>query len=518
MALKIKKGVDDLTGIEGKRVLLRVDFNVPIKDGVIQNDFRVRETLPTIKKLTEQGARVIILSHMGRPSGVPMGVDSSKQDHVEAVMRTWLAEKATGKTDYFAHLPPKDKAWILRNVAKDKLPKEWGGNVPEEAGSGKVKFFAGFDEAGKSDLLNKWTAEHEQERTDFQFLRKYHGYEDENTLAPVLPLLSELLGHPVTFAPDCLCALPQVEELRNGGVLLLENVRFYKNENAKKEADRAEMAAVLASYGDCFVCDAFGTAHRDAASITGIPKILGHGYAGYLMKKEIDAFAAALSKPEHPMAAIVGGSKVSDKIKVLENLLARVDKLFIGGAMAYAFLKAKGFKIGKSFCEKGQSFRDKYGEEHDSILDLAQGLIDKCKAQNVELFLPVDHVTHTEIKDTDSPNVTSDENVPDDHLALDIGPKTRKLYVDAIKKCKTVIWNGPMGVFEIKAFAEGTFDIVKALGECDGLTIIGGGDSAAAAEKSGYADKIKHISTGGGASLELMEGKDLPGIAVLDDA
>eukprot|EP00659_Diplonema_papillatum_P016524 gene16524-25348_t len=245
------------------------------------------------------------------------------------------------------------------------------------------------------------------------------------------------------------------------------------------------------------------------------------------MKKEIDSFAMALTNPQRPMAAIVGGSKVSDKIKVLENLVTKVNKLFIGGAMAYAFLQAKGFKIGKSFCEKGQSFTDKYGEQKDTVQEMALALIKKCEETGVELFLPIDHVTHTEFKATDTPNITKDENIPDDHMALDIGPNTRKLYVQNIISCNTVVWNGPMGVFEIPTFAQGTFDVAKALAECKGhpifinttgMTIIGGGDSASAAEMSGYASSIKHVSTGGGASLELLEGKDLPGISALDNA
>jgi len=236
------------------------------------------------------------------------------------------------------------------------------------------------------------------------------------------------------------------------------------------------------------------------------------------MKKEIDYFCLALTNPQRPMAAIVGGSKVTDKIKVLDNLADQVNRLFIGGAMAYVFLKAKGINVGKSFCEKGQSFTDQYGEVRDTIQDMAKALMAKCEKNGVQLYLPVDHVTWTEFKATDTPNITADANIPEDHMALDIGPKTAKMYAEMVAQCKTIVWNGPMGVFEIETYAQGTFAVARALAESNGISIIGGGDSASAAENSGYAKDISHISTGGGASLELLEGKTLPGIASLDDA
>ena len=518
MTLRAKKGIEELWPVKGKRVLVRVDFNVPIKDGVIQNDYRIRSALPTIRKVIDEGGICVVMSHMGRPTGVSMSDCNSK--YHETLMRTWVAEQGKGKTVFYAVLPSDEKVWILNQLPKSKYPAEWKGVVPAAVGNGKTHFFAGLPEATKTDLLNKWTEQNKnkKEETDFVFLRKYHGYSEESTLEPVAARLSELLGKQVEFAHDCLNAKKQVESLTPGQVLLLENVRFYKEENSKVEADRLKMAAVLAEYGDYFVCDAFGTAHRDAATITGIPKVLGHGVAGYLMKKEIDSFTRALTSPSRPMCAIVGGSKVSDKIKVLDNLVTKVNKLFIGGAMAYAFLAAQGKSIGKSFCEKGQSFTDKYGEERDSIAEMALNLLKKAEASGVELYLPVDHVCHTEFKATETPLVTDDDSIPEGYMALDIGPKTRDLYVKEISACQTVVWNGPMGVFEIPTYAMGTFDVAKALAECNGMTIIGGGDSASAAEMSGYATRISHVSTGGGASLELLEGKNLPGIAALDDA
>eukprot|EP01061_Rhynchopus_euleeides_P038531 TRINITY_DN6608_c0_g2_i3.p1 TRINITY_DN6608_c0_g2~~TRINITY_DN6608_c0_g2_i3.p1 ORF type:complete len:580 (+),score=275.15 TRINITY_DN6608_c0_g2_i3:66-1805(+) len=519
MSLTSKKGIDELWPVKGKRVLVRVDFNVPIKDGVIQNDYRIRSALPTLRKIVDQGGICIVMSHMGRPTGVTMqDCNTNNSTHRDNLMRTWVAEKGRGKTAYFADLAPEAKVWILEQLDKSLYPAEWKGTVPKEVGNGKTHFFAGLPEETKTSVLNAWTGHHNDSQTDFVFLRKYHGYSEETTLEPVSTRLGELLGRPVQFARDCLNAMGQVEKLVEGDVLLLENVRFYKEENSKKEEDRMRMAKVLAEYGDYFVCDAFGTAHRDAATITGIPKVLGHGVAGYLMKKEIDSFARALTNPARPMAAIVGGSKVSDKIKVLDNLVTKVNKLFIGGAMAYVFLRAQGKSIGKSFCEKGQSFTDKYGEEHDTITDLAIALLKKAKDSGVELYLPVDHVCHTEFKQTDTPLVTEDENIPEGYMALDIGTKTRELYVKEITACSTVVWNGPMGVFEIPTYAMGTFDVAKALADCQGVTIIGGGDSASAAEKSGHAAGITHVSTGGGASLELLEGKTLPGIAALNDA
>eukprot|EP01097_Dermamoeba_algensis_P003423 TRINITY_DN2392_c0_g1_i1.p1 TRINITY_DN2392_c0_g1~~TRINITY_DN2392_c0_g1_i1.p1 ORF type:complete len:412 (-),score=139.92 TRINITY_DN2392_c0_g1_i1:52-1287(-) len=407
-----KIGIEDLGDLKGKKVLIRVDFNVPQnKDGSVANDLRIRAALPTIKKVTDAGGRAILMSHLGRP-----------------------AEK---------------------------------------------------------------------------------GYEEKYSLKPVASKLSELLGHEATFAADCLNAAKEVEALKDGQVLLLENLRFYSNEGAKKEEDRMDMAKKLAAYADFYVSDAFGTAHRDAASMTGVPKVLGKGAAGLLMKKEIDYFEAALLEPKRPLLAILGGAKVSDKIQVIKNMLNQVNSVIIGGAMAYTFLKYLGKHTGKSKVETEADGKD----GKIDIVKLAGELLEEAKKKNVKVLLPVDHVTNSEFKDTDSPHVTQDDNIPDDQMALDIGPKTIELYTNEIKNSKVVIWNGPMGVFELeKGFSKGTWAIARTLAESpDILSVVGGGDSAAAAEKSGFASKLSHVSTGGGATLELLEGKVLPGVAALTD-
>jgi len=270
----------------------------------------------------------------------------------------------------------------------------------------------------------------------------------------------------------------------------------------------------LAAYADYYVSDAFGTAHRDAASMTGVPKILGKGAAGDLMKKEIDYFEAALSEPKRPLLAILGGAKVSDKIQVIKNMLNKVDSIIVGGAMAYTFLKHSNYKTGKSKVETEAEGKD----GKIDIVKLAGELLEEAKKKNVKVLLPVDHACNSEFKATDKPLITNDANIPDDQMALDIGPKTIELYTNEIKNSKTVIWNGPMGVFELDGFSNGTYAVAKTLAEHkDILSVVGGGDSASAAEKSGYVDKITHVSTGGGATLELLEGKVLPGVAALTD-
>lgn len=415
MSLAPKLSVDD-ANVKGKKVLIRVDFNVPIKNGEITNDFRIRSALPTIEKVLEKGGSCILMSHLGRPKGVSM--DSAKS--------------AKG--------------------------------VP--------------------------------------------GYDASATLKPVGERLSELLNKKVEFAPDCLNAASQAKKLKPGDVLLLENVRFYTEEGSKKEEERLAMAKVLASYGDVFVSDAFGTAHRDSATMTGIPKVLGNGYAGYLMEKEINYFSKVLNNPPRPLLAIVGGAKVSDKIQLLDNMLGRINYLAIGGAMAYTFLKAQGHEIGISMCEQDK-------------LDLAKSLLKKAADKKVEVLLPIDHLCNKEFKAVDKPLVTEGVDIPEGNMALDIGPKTIAKYVSVIEKSKSVIWNGPMGVFEMPCFSKGTFAVAKAMAEStqkNGLmSIIGGGDSASAAELSGEAPHMSHVSTGGGASLELLEGKTLPGVAALTD-
>ncbi|EPY38334.1 phosphoglycerate kinase [Angomonas deanei] len=413
MSLEAKLSIDDAP-VAGKKVLIRVDFNVPIKNGEITNDFRIRSALPTIKKVLSSGGSCILMSHLGRPKG-----------------------------------------------AKISDPKPSQG---------------------------------------------VRGFEAAATLQPIVDRLSELLGKKVEFAPDCLDAAQQVAKLKAGDVLLLENVRFYAEEGSKNEADRDKMAKILASYGDVYVSDAFGTAHRDSATMTGIPKILGAGYAGYLMEKEINYFAQVLNNPPRPLVAIVGGAKVSDKIQLLDNMLERINYLVIGGAMAYTFLKAQGHKIGTSMCEEDK-------------LDLARSLLAKAKERKVEVLLPIDHVCNKEFKAVDSPLVTEGVDIPDGNMGLDIGPKSIKSYVDVISKSKSAIWNGPMGVFEMPCYSKGTFAVAKAMGDGTAksglLSIIGGGDSASAAELSGESGRMSHVSTGGGASLELLEGKVRPGVAIL---
>lgn len=415
MSLVPKKSIDDAP-LKDKKVLVRVDFNVPLKDGKITNDFRIRSALPTIEKVLKEGGSCILMSHLGRPTGALISD----------------AKPATG----------------------------------------------------------------------------VRGYEAADSLKPIAERLSELLKKPVAFAPDCLDASSFVEALKPGSVLLLENVRFYKEEGSKKEGERMAMAKVLASYGDVYVSDAFGTAHRDSATMTGIPKALGTGYAGYLMEKEINYFSKVLNDPPRPLVAIVGGAKVSDKIQLLDNMLTRINYLVIGGAMAYTFLKAQGHSIGNSMCETDK-------------LELAKSLLEKAKERKVEVFLPVDHVCNKEFKAADKPLITEGADIPEGYMALDIGPKTTAAYVEVIGKCKSIIWNGPMGVFEMPCYSNGTFSVAKAMGDGTAkgtlMSIIGGGDSASAAELCNEAPRMSHVSTGGGASLELLEGKSLPGVSILAD-
>lgn len=515
MALRSKMSVDDIWPMSNKKVLVRVDFNVPIKNGIISNDYRIRSAIPTIKRITDQGGICILVSHLGRPKGVKYA-DVMHDDSIRRRnLHTWLKERGTGKTAFFAVLTAEEKLSILkRSSIADKVA-----DMTPVEGRGKTAMFTHLPEEEKKVLLDEFTAKARQEQ-EFPQLRQYQGFEEELSLRPVAARLEELMGHPVAFAPDCMDAQTEVDALKAGDIIILENCRFYSEEGSKKESERMLIAEKLASYADYFVSDAFGTAHRDSATMTGVAKVLGHGAAGYLMDREINYFSKVLGNPPRPMVAIVGGAKVSDKIQLLENMLPRIDKLLIGGAMAYTFLKAQGFTIGKSFCEAGQSFTDQYGEKKD-IVSLAGALLEKAKASNVQVFLPVDHICHTECKATDTPLTTTDANVPEGYMALDIGPMTLKRYAAEIEQCKTAIWNGPMGVFEIATYSAGTFGIAKCM--ADGtekaglLSIIGGGDSASAAETCGEASRMSHVSTGGGASLELLEGKLLPGITVLDD-
>ena len=391
-----KMSIEDMD-IKGKRVLVRVDFNVPLdEDRNITDDTRIRAALPTITYLLDNKAKVVLMSHLGRPKG-------------------------------------------------------------------EIK--------------------------------------PEFSLKPAAKRLSELLGIDVVMADDVIgdSAKKAVSEIQDGQVVLLENVRFHKEETKNDP----EFAKALASFGDVFINDAFGTSHRAHASTEGVTHYLS-GAAGYLIKKELDIIGKALSNPERPFVAILGGAKVSDKIGVIENLIEKVDTLIIGGGMAYTFFKARGYEIGDSLLEADK-------------VELAASLEEKAKAKGVKLLLPVDTVVAREFKaDAEHKTVDSD-NIPAGWLGVDIGPKSREIFGEEIKNAGTVVWNGPMGVFEMPAFAKGTQAIAEYMSLCKGTTIIGGGDSAAAVKQMGYADKMTHISTGGGASLEFLEGKILPGVAALKD-
>ena len=392
-----KKSVDDIN-VKGLRTLVRCDFNVPLKDGVITDENRLVAALPTIKKLIADGGKVILCSHLGKPKGEP---------------------------------------------------------------------------------------------------------KPELSLAPVAKRLSELLGQEVKFAADPEVVGPNakaaVAAMKDGDVILLENTRYRKEETKNGE----EFSKELASLADVFVDDAFGTAHRAHCSNVGVTQYVKTCVVGYLMQKEIDFLGNAVTNPERPFVAILGGSKVSSKISVINNLLDKVDVLIIGGGMCFTFAKAQGEEVGKSLVE-------------DDYLDYAKEMIEKAKAKGVKLLLPVDTVAAKEFSN-DSPYRVVEGSLAADEMGLDIGPKTQKLYADAVKDAKTVVWNGPMGVFEMPNFAAGTIAVAKALSEIDGTTIIGGGDSAAAVNTLGYGDKMTHISTGGGASLEFLEGKELPGVAAAND-
>ena len=426
-----KKSVEDIE-VAGKRVLVRCDFNVPLKDGVITSDKRIVEALPTIKYLLDKGAKVILCSHMGKPHAI--------------------------FTEGFS-LTKKEKQKV------EALPAD------EQA-------------AAKADLLAKALDDK----------KKF-------TLKPVADRLNELLGGKVTFAEDIIGAdaKAKAEALKEGEALLIENVRF----DARETKNGADFAKELASFADVYVNDAFGSAHRAHASTAGVADYLP-AVCGYLIQKEIGVMGKALADPARPFVAILGGAKVSDKIGVINNLIEKVDTLIIGGGMAYTFFKAQGHNIGTSLCE-------------DDKLDLANEMIAKAKAKGVNFMIPVDNVVATEYDENAENKVVESTAIPEGWMGLDIGPKTRENFANAIKGAGTVVWNGPMGVSEWKNFAAGTEAVAAAVAESGAISIIGGGDSAAAVEKLGFADKMTHISTGGGASLEFLEGKDLPGISCLLD-
>ena len=402
MAKFNKKTVEDLA-VNGKRVLVRCDFNVPLKEGVITDDTRIRAALPTIQYLVDNGARVILCSHLGKPKG----------------------------------------------TAKPEL-----------------------------------------------------------TLAPVAARLTELLGKEVLFAADDEVVGPNakaaVEAMKDGDVILLQNTRFRPEEEKNVENFSEE----LGSLADLFVNDAFGTAHRAHCSTVGVTNYVKESANGYLMAKEVEFLGNAVENPVRPFVCILGGAKVADKLAVIENLLNKADTLIIGGGMAYTFLKAKGYEIGTSLLD-------------DTKVDYCKEMLDRAEKNGVQLLLPVDTVVTKEFPDPIDAEIETEvydsDKIPADKMGMDIGPKTRELFSDAIKNAKTVVWNGPMGVFENPQLAEGTKAVARALAEADCTSIIGGGDSAAAVNSLGFADRITHISTGGGASLEFLEGKELPGITAMTD-
>ena len=431
-----KKTIEDVE-VSGKRVLVRCDFNVPLKDGVITSDKRIVEALPTVKYLSDKGAKVILCSHMGKPHNIfTEGFGLNKKEKA-AVAELPEAEQAAAKAAYI-----------------------------EKAKTSDVKKF---------------------------------------TLAPVAKRLSELLGKEVVFANDIIGedAKAKAAALSDGDVMLLENVRF----DAREEKNGEDFAKALSELAEVYVNDAFGTAHRAHASTAGVAAFLP-AVCGYLIQKEIGVMGKALADPDRPFVAILGGAKVSDKLNVINNLLSKVDTLIIGGGMAYTFLAAKGYGVGNSLFD-------------DSKIDYCREMMAKAEANGVKLLLPIDTVVAAGFPnpidaDIEVKTVPSDA-IPADMEGLDIGEKTRELFADAAKSAKTVVWNGPMGVFENPTLAKGTISVAQALADSEAITIVGGGDSAAACEQLGFASKITHISTGGGASLEFLEGLELPGIAALND-
>ena len=437
MATYNKKNIEDVN-VAGKTVLVRCDFNVPMKDGVITSDKRIVEALPTVKYLMEQGARVILCSHMGKPHNIfteGFGLTKKEKKAVEALPE---AEREAAKAEYLAKAAKSDKKKL--------------------------------------------------------------------TLKPVCDRINELLGqNKVTFAEDIIGedAKAKVAALKAGEAVLLENTRF----DAREEKNGADFAKELASYADIFVNDAFGAAHRAHASTAGVADYIP-AVCGYLIQKEISVMGKALSNPERPFVAILGGAKVADKLNVIDNLLTKVDTLIIGGGMAYTFAAAKGYCVGNSLLD-------------ETKLDYCREMMAKAEKNGVKLLLPIDTAIAKNFPNPIDAEIAVDyvdtDKIPQDMQGPDIGPKTAKLFADAVLAAKTVVWNGPMGVFENPTLAKGTIAVAEALASSSAVTIVGGGDSAAACEQLGFAPKITHISTGGGASLEFLEGKDLPGVSCLMD-
>ena len=437
MAAYNKKTIEDIE-VAGKTVLVRCDFNVPMKDGVITSDKRIVGALPTIKYLLDGGAKVILCSHMGKPHSIfteGFGLTKKEKKAVEALPE---AERAQATEEYLAKALKNDKKKL--------------------------------------------------------------------TLKPVCARLNELLGaEKVTFAEDIIGedAKAKIAAMKAGEAVLIENTRF----DARETKNGADFAKELASMADIFVNDAFGAAHRAHASTAGVADYIP-AVCGYLIQKEISVMGKALENPERPFVAILGGAKVADKLNVIDNLLTKVDTLIIGGGMAFTFAAAKGYCVGNSLLD-------------ETKLDYCREMMAKAEEKGVKLLLPIDNAIVSEFPNPIDAEIDVEyvdcDKIPADKEGVDIGPKTAKLFGDAILSAKTVVWNGPMGVFENPTLAKGTIAVAEALAASSATTIVGGGDSAAACEQLGYASKITHISTGGGASLEFLEGKTLPGIACLLD-